>query len=111
LKRGRKCCTVETVTGVVNARRKMTGSADRWVPLSAREREKGEYRFGFAFWAAGYFSDLGRGVPRGPFLFLFCFLSFLFLFSISFIAFAYCIQIKSNQFQIFYKIQNNIPEQ
>jgi hypothetical protein len=60
-------------------------------------------RVSFRLWAEAF--------PR-PFYIFFLFSSlFLFCFLISFIAFAYCIQFKSNQFQIFYKIQNNIPEQ
>jgi hypothetical protein len=41
---------------------------DMWVPHGS-EGERGSYRFGvLARWATGSFSDLGRGVPRVPFL-------------------------------------------
>jgi hypothetical protein len=66
------------------------------------------YRFGIAFWATSYFSDLGRGVPRGPFLFLFVLFFFFFCFLISFIDFAYCIQTRSNHFLNFCKIHSKV---
>jgi hypothetical protein len=69
----------ETITGVVNARRKMIGSADRWVPGSVRGREEEGYRFGM-FTGPRLVSVLGRDSSPRPFLFLFFFSSFLLFF-------------------------------
>jgi hypothetical protein len=52
------------------------GEKGSWVPVRGRGK-----------WAAGWFSILGRRVPRGLFLYFYCFSSFPFLFS--FLEFAY----------------------
>jgi hypothetical protein len=58
------------------------GGSDQWVPLSAREREKGEYRFGEeSRWAAGRLLKLGRNVSPGSNYIFFFFSSFPFLLS------------------------------
>jgi hypothetical protein len=85
---------------------------DRWGPPVSEGREGRGYRFGEgASWAAGLIWSWARWFPRGPFS-IFIFLSlFPFLFSISFVSFAKRLQINSNHFQKFSKIQNNQPEQ
>jgi hypothetical protein len=86
----------ETVTGMVNARKKMAlvGGSH----LSAGERKKMGTGSGNEDMGRGLFSLLGRMVPRGPFLIFFSFLLFLFLFSYFF--YIYCktpsIQFKQN---------------
>jgi hypothetical protein len=52
------------------------------------DKERGSNGSVFPGWAAGSFSDLGRGVPRGPFFYFVFFFSF-FCFLMSFIDFAY----------------------
>jgi hypothetical protein len=56
------------------------------VHQSVTERGISGYRFGIAFWAAGYFSDLGRFGSPGSF-YIFFFLAFLFLVSLIFCIF------------------------
>jgi hypothetical protein len=77
LKRGgRSYCAEETVTGVVNARKKRT---DRWDRFVSGEIEERQYRFGEkTSWAMGRFPVWADSDPRGPFPFLFSFLLFFF---------------------------------
>jgi hypothetical protein len=79
--------------------------------LSAREGRRG-YRFGmFPGWAVGLIRDWAGLTPQAFFhIFLFLFL-FFFSFLIYFILFANLIQINSNHFLNFSKIQHNVLKQ
>jgi hypothetical protein len=81
---------------------------DRWGPLSARGEGNGiPVRDGVRV-GHGMISSLGRIVASRPFSIYFSsFPLFLFLFSISFISFSNLVQIDSNQFVNFSKIQVN----
>jgi hypothetical protein len=83
LKRGGKLLRGNSVSGEINARRKMMTWPDRWVPLSAGEKkrkgkEKGEDTGAARKWAGAWFR------PRWA-VFLFFFDLFLFLFSFYFL--------------------------
>jgi hypothetical protein len=74
--------------------------------LAAREREGAGYRFGKGCcWAVGRLRSWAETFPRVHFHVFIS--SLLFLFLISFISFARMLQINSNQFLKFYKIQNS----
>jgi hypothetical protein len=75
--------------------------------MSVRDRERSGYGFGNGQMGRGLISLLGQKGSRGPFMFFFLFLFLLFSFSISFITFAFYIQMTSNQFVKFSKIQRN----
>jgi hypothetical protein len=80
--------------------------ADRWDPLLVRERRKEGYRFGFLNGPQTRFAAGPKFVPEAHsyffplFLFFFCFLY-------SFITISNLVQIDSNQFVNFPKIQLN----
>jgi hypothetical protein len=64
-----------------------------------------EYPLGIlAGWAVGRLRDWAEWLPRGLFLFYFIFFFFFFCFLISLILFAKMLQINSNHFQNFSKI-------
>jgi hypothetical protein len=71
-----------------------------------RERGGRDTLLGLASWAAGLFLVWAEAVPPGPFLFLFLLFFFFFYFLIPFIDFAKLLQINSNHFQEFSKIQS-----
>jgi hypothetical protein len=96
-------------------RLEVEGGADGWGPLSVRGGEGARYRFGRGlvgpraaspYWAEGF--------PEAQFIFFFLFFSssfLLFCFSISFTDFAQLLQINSNHFQKFCKIQGKVLNQ
>jgi hypothetical protein len=85
---------------------------DSWGPLVSEMRERAGYQFGLQVsWTMGRIWRWAEPLPLGPFLFFSLFSSFLFLFPISFITFANLVQIESNQFVNFSKIQINTVRQ
>jgi hypothetical protein len=69
------CGIVGEIKTTVSSERKrlgVEGGSDQWVPPVGEGERGGLYRFRRRVrWATGSFSDLGRGVPRVPFLFFF----------------------------------------
>jgi hypothetical protein len=63
------------------------------------------------FLGCGLDLELGQIVSPGALLYFYFFLLFSFLISVSFVSFAKRLQINSNHFQKFSKIQNNHTEQ
>jgi hypothetical protein len=83
---------------------------DSWGPGVSERGKKRSVSVWAGFLGHRLFSILGRFVALGPFVYFFLLSSFPFLFSISFISFSNLVQIDSNQFVNFSKIQINIPE-
>jgi hypothetical protein len=80
---------------------------DSWGPLIREMRER-ELGTGSGYRLVGPWAASGVGLNRCPsalFIFFLSFLLFFFLFPISFITFANLVQIESNQFVNFSKIQ------
>jgi hypothetical protein len=101
LREGGRYCSASVTGGRNGWRREMTGSADRWVPVSVRKSE-GPYRFGKSGgWAAADFWSWAGMAPPSLFLFFFVLSSFLFLFS--YLIHNFC-KIHPNQFKPFSKI-------
>jgi hypothetical protein len=76
-------------------------------PRASERKRKGVYRFGFSLLGRRPRVVLGLKAPPGSFYIFICLLPFLFLvFPISFVSFAKRLQINSNHFQGFSKIQS-----
>jgi hypothetical protein len=84
------------------------GDTDRWGRLVSGREEKGAYRLGSGLPGRGLDLELGQIGAPWPFFLFFLFSCFLFL--ICFISFEFDLQIRSNQFINFSKIQHNNTE-